>query len=123
MRPPTLTELLAAHPTPEGAEAFPCQITILCDECGVEFTADYVVDTAMTKNERFDTARRHLVDYQGWSCADEDLCTTCTETVRAEALQSLKPEPVNPPHPAPTTCTITPKPGICGDYPHCACGV
>lgn len=90
MRPPTLDELLAASNPPEGAEAFPCQITVFCDECGVEETGDYVVHTGMNEYERLNVARRFLADYRGWTCGnDGDFCFTCEDTGGAIKPQFL----------------------------------
>lgn len=58
--------------------AFPCQITVFCDECGEESTGDYLVDEKMTKGQRLRVARTYLADKEGWRCeAGEDLCPSC----------------------------------------------
>jgi hypothetical protein len=125
-----LNELLDAYGAPEGTEAYPDQMSVYCDECEITVTADYIVHTGMTKTERLAVARRHLVDYLGWSCADEDLCPACQESPvfdpaipaqRAEeSLGSILPAP----HRTPETCSVNDGVSrICGTYPDCACGI
>ena len=55
---------------------FPTQITVFCDHCGVERTADYMVHEDMTKTERLAVARKHLVEHEGWEHTDDgdDFC-------------------------------------------------
>lgn len=63
---------------PPGIEAYPSQIGIFCDDCGHTELHDYVVHSAMTRGERLDVARRHLVNQDGWSCTPGlDLCPPC----------------------------------------------
>ncbi|MFD0035563.1 hypothetical protein ACFVJK_46820 [Streptomyces sp. NPDC127172] len=65
--------LLATPP-----EAYPSRIGVYCDECGVTVSHDYLVHDAMTKAQRLQVARDHLVANEGWSCTpDADLCPTC----------------------------------------------
>lgn len=54
------------------------QVTIYCDECGIEDTADY---TGETREIRFAVARQHLAQTKGWDIGDAyDLCPRCKET-------------------------------------------
>ena len=55
---------------------FPTQITVFCDHCGTERTADYMVHEDMTKAERLAVARKHLVEHEGWESTDDgdDFC-------------------------------------------------
>jgi hypothetical protein len=45
---------------------YPSQITVFCDHCGTEDTADYMVSEDMTPTERLAVARQHLVEHKGW---------------------------------------------------------
>ncbi|MFD0344034.1 hypothetical protein ACFVH0_36110 [Streptomyces sp. NPDC127117] len=77
-QPLSLTELLAATPVPPGTGAFPCQIGVCCDDCGVVVSHDYLVHTGMTKAQRLGVARRHLTDNEAWDCGEAgDLCPSC----------------------------------------------
>ena len=77
-QPLGLNELLAATPVPPGTEAYPAQIGVYCDDCGITELHDYVVHTGMTKEQRLGVARRHLTDNEGWDCgAAGDLCPDC----------------------------------------------
>lgn len=50
---------------------FPTQITVFCDHCGATNTGDYMVREDMTKAERLDVARKHLVNAEGWEHTDD----------------------------------------------------
>ena len=77
-QPLGLNDLLASTPVPPGAEAYPAQITVFCDDCGDTVTADYVVHTGMRADERMTVARQHLTDNERWDCgAAGDLCPDC----------------------------------------------
>lgn len=70
---PTGPILLATPP-----EAFPCRIAVFCDECRVTVSHDYLVHDAMTKAQRLQVARNHLVANEGWTCTPaEDVCRQC----------------------------------------------
>lgn len=57
---------------------YPCEITVFCDECGVEVTADYLVPAESTSADRLKIARAHLRG-QGWKCdLGGDWCPGCT---------------------------------------------
>ncbi|MYZ37499.1 MULTISPECIES: hypothetical protein [unclassified Streptomyces] len=45
---------------------YPSQITVFCDHCGTEKTADYMVSEDMTRAQRLGVARKHLVNNEGW---------------------------------------------------------
>jgi len=56
---------------------YPCQITVFCDECGDEVTADYLVPAGSTSADRLEIARKHLRRH-GWSCSGAgDYCPNC----------------------------------------------
>lgn len=56
---------------------YPAQVTIFCDDCGTEHTADYLVAAGSHREQRFEIARTHLRTV-GWSCdEDGDLCPAC----------------------------------------------
>ncbi|MFC8176555.1 hypothetical protein [Streptomyces sp. NPDC057325] len=77
-QPLSLPELLAATPVPPGAEAYPCQIGVYCDDCGLLELHDYVAHTGMTRDERLDAARKYLTEHKGWDCGTAgDLCPDC----------------------------------------------
>lgn len=63
------------------------QVTIFCDECGFEDTADY---TGETREDRFEAARRHLAAVTGWTIDDdEDLCPACSTAEAHKVLDSI----------------------------------
>lgn len=55
---------------------YPSQITVFCDHCGTEHTADYMVSEDMTSIERLAVARQHLVANKGWEHTEDgdDFC-------------------------------------------------
>jgi len=59
---------------------YPCQITVFCDECGDEVTADYLVPADSASAGRLEIAREHLRSI-GWSCNEAgDYCPNCVKT-------------------------------------------
>jgi hypothetical protein len=60
------------------------QVTIFCDNCGYEETADY---TGETKEIRFEAAREYLAEHKGWTVtADADLCPgVCAEPAESSS--------------------------------------
>lgn len=73
-------------PTPSLADLnddsspMPVQITVFCDDCGIERTADYVVAADSMPAERFEAARNHLRANEGWQCDENgDLCPGCVD--------------------------------------------
>lgn len=65
------------------------QVTILCDTCGVEDTADY---TGETREDRFAAARRHLAEQKGWKITDgQDLCPACGKA-QNQTMDDLYPD-------------------------------
>jgi hypothetical protein len=62
MPPDMVTSILLDPDCP----LYPSQITVFCDHCGTEDTADYMVSEDMTPTERLAVARRHLVEHKGW---------------------------------------------------------
>ncbi|OKH91466.1 hypothetical protein [Streptomyces uncialis] len=66
--PESLTpEAVSAILRDPSSPLYPTQITVYCDECGTEFTADYMVTTDQTSSERLEAARAHMRT-QGWQC-------------------------------------------------------
>lgn len=60
--------------------AYPAQLTVYCDDCGLEVTGDYVVKDSDDGPTRYEYARTHLRT-QGWKCDnDGDLCPSCQAT-------------------------------------------
>ena len=58
---------------------YPSRITVYCDECGTEFTGEYMVSAEMTSMQRLGVARKHLADNEGWRydpATGEDFCPT-----------------------------------------------
>lgn len=78
----------------DDTSPYPKQLTITCDGCPVEDTADYLVPADSTKAERFEIARDHLRTV-GWSCTDAgDWCPGCAmlpvlAEVRAEHVRQI----------------------------------
>jgi hypothetical protein len=76
-QPLGLNDLLAATPVPPGTEAYPTQIGVYCDDCGLTVEHDYVVHTGMTRDERLAVARQHLMKNEHWDCGPAgDFCPT-----------------------------------------------
>ncbi|MFE1926506.1 hypothetical protein ACFW91_28595 [Streptomyces asoensis] len=46
---------------------YPSQITVFCDDCGTEFTGEFMVSAEQTSAERLEIARAHMRT-QGWQC-------------------------------------------------------
>lgn len=64
----------------DDALPYPSQITIFCDRCGIENTADYLVPADATKDERFEIAREHMRSNLGWTCDEAgDRCPACVK--------------------------------------------
>jgi hypothetical protein len=64
-------------------EAYPSEIGVYCDECGLTVSHDYLVHEGMTKAQRLQVARDHLTANEGWSCTpDADLCPSCAADER-----------------------------------------
>lgn len=62
----------------DDTSPYPTQITIFCDNCGVENTADYLVTADSTSAERLDIARDHMRTQLGWTCDENgDHCPAC----------------------------------------------
>jgi hypothetical protein len=67
------------------------QVVIFCDGCGVQDKADY---TGETREDRFESARRHLAETKGWDITkDVDLCPSCkgAEPAPAPSPTSTRP--------------------------------
>lgn len=63
----------------DASEAYPCGITVYCDECGTEVRGDYLVTDDMTSEQRLACARNDLSTRLGWSCTEAgDFCPACT---------------------------------------------
>lgn len=78
-KPYGLNHYLETTPAPEGAENYPSRITIYCDSCCIENTADYVVNDHMSQDERYQVARDYLKFEAGWRIDDSgDLCARCS---------------------------------------------
>jgi len=61
----------------DDSTPYPAQLTITCDFCPGEHTADYLVPAESTSTERFEIAREHLRTI-GWSCDENgDFCPGC----------------------------------------------
>ncbi|MFJ7417946.1 hypothetical protein ACIQXD_04955 [Streptomyces uncialis] len=74
---PLTPETVSAILRDPDSALYPTQITVFCDECGTEITADYMVSTDQTSGERLEAARAHLRT-QGWECDRAgDYCPTC----------------------------------------------
>jgi hypothetical protein len=85
---PTGPILLATPP-----EAYPCQIGVNCDRCGVIASHDYLVHDAMTKAQRLRVARDHLTANERWSCtADADVCPRCVDKEELAELLGRVPD-------------------------------
>lgn len=62
-------------------------VTIFCDSCGYEDSADC---TGATREARFEVACRHLAETKGWTIDEvEDLCPACSTAEAHKALDSI----------------------------------
>ncbi|MER5882685.1 hypothetical protein ABT160_02535 [Streptomyces sp. NPDC001941] len=60
---------------------YPDRIGVFCDHCGVVEADDYVVHEGMTRAQRLQVARDHLVAAKGWRSDDGgDFCPSCKPT-------------------------------------------
>lgn len=70
---------------------YPSQITVFCDNCGVEHTADYLVPADATKAGRLGIARAHLRTL-GWICnLIGDYCPRCVAAPTRDAIAEYSP--------------------------------
>lgn len=71
----TLTpEIVSAILRDPDSPLYPSRITVFCDECGTEFTGEFMVSEEQNSAERLEVARAHMRT-QGWQCDDEgDFC-------------------------------------------------
>jgi hypothetical protein len=73
---------VSGYPLPPGVldmirSGHVAQVTVFCDWCGLEYTADYVGEI---REVRIAAARADLIPY-GWVITpDNDLCPTCAVT-------------------------------------------
>jgi hypothetical protein len=75
---------------------YPSQITVFCDECGDEITADYLVPADSTSTDRLEIARDHLRNH-GWSCNKAgDYCPDCVKARTAAAYETETDQPECP---------------------------
>ncbi|HZF92038.1 hypothetical protein [Streptomyces sp.] len=85
--PQTLTpEIVNAIVRDPDSPYYPTQITVFCDHCGAEETADYMVHEGMTSTQRLAVARQHLVKSKGWEHTEDgdDFCPTHAAPAAAE---------------------------------------
>jgi len=75
----------------DGSAPYPSQITVFCDNCGVENTGDYLVPADSTSHGRFEIARGHLRS-TGWHCSGAgDYCTDCAPTQTQRVIAEIAP--------------------------------
>lgn len=75
----------------DDSTPYPSQITIFCDNCGVEHTADYLVPAGATKAGRLGIARAHLRTL-GWICnLIGDYCPQCVAAPTRDAIAEYSP--------------------------------
>ncbi|PBC71536.1 hypothetical protein BX265_6146 [Streptomyces sp. TLI_235] len=74
----------------DSDEKYPCQLGVYCDNCGTEWSGDFVVSDRDSKPERLEIVRRHARNKLGWSCGEAgDYCPTgCTITATPAAPTS-----------------------------------
>ncbi|THA56135.1 hypothetical protein [Streptomyces sp. A1136] len=59
-------------------QRYPARIGVFCDQCGTTVEHDYIVSDDMGKAERYEVARNHLTENEGWVCTPwRDLCQSC----------------------------------------------
>ena len=79
--PLTPEQIAAAIRDPESG-AMPTQIGVYCDNCGTTAVRNYLVREDSTKAERFEIARNHLAENEGWHCEFlGDFCPGCITTL------------------------------------------
>ncbi|MFG1857550.1 hypothetical protein ACGFJT_37345 [Actinomadura geliboluensis] len=60
----------------------PALIAVRCDTCGTTAEHDYLVRETSTPPERFQVARRHLTEHEGWCCDGRgDFCPACARAL------------------------------------------
>lgn len=78
----------------DDSTPYPAQLTITCDDCPGEHTADYLVPAKSTSAEWFEIAREHLRTI-GWTCDENgDFCPGCAmkpvlAEIQAERMRQL----------------------------------
>lgn len=76
---------------------YPCQITVFCDECGGEITADYLVPADSTSADRLEVARDHMRTHLGWTCdSNGDYCPDCAKARAAAPYETETDQPECP---------------------------
>ncbi|MFM9681131.1 hypothetical protein [Streptomyces brasiliscabiei] len=64
---PLTPEVVSAILRDPDCPLYPSRICVFCDECGDEFTGEFMVSEEQTKTERLEVARAHM-RAQGWQC-------------------------------------------------------
>lgn len=81
----------------DDSAPYPSQITVFCDECGDEVTADYLVPADTTSADRLEIARSHMRAKLGWVCDENgDFCTSCVKTRAAAPYETETDQPECP---------------------------
>jgi hypothetical protein len=78
----TPEEIAAAIRDPDSG-AMPVQVGVFCDDCGTTVERDYLVAEDSTQKQRFQVARHHLRQNEGWQCDEHgDFCPACVSSSR-----------------------------------------
>lgn len=82
----------AAESAAPTGQQYPAQIGVFCDDCGTAVEHDYLVSDEMDQAQRFEVARTHLRETEGWQCDEAgDHCPACKS-----ATTEPVPVPVSP---------------------------
>lgn len=81
----TLTpEIVSAILRDPDSPLYPSRICVFCDDCGAEFSGEYMVSEEQTSAERLEVARAHMRT-KGWQCdQDGDFCPEHSTTPDSE---------------------------------------
>lgn len=75
--PADISAVIRAAAADEG-ELYPCRLGVFCDCCEDTFEGDFIVSINMSRIERLDVVRNHVVKTLGWRCDQRgDYCADC----------------------------------------------
>lgn len=88
MREPMPREVISALIRDPESGYYPSQIGVFCDNCGTHDLRDYLVREDQDQPVRFEVARRHLRENEGWTCGESgDFCPACRNGDAEEATR------------------------------------
>lgn len=84
---PLTPEIVSAILRDPDSPLYPSRICVYCDDCGTQFTGEYMVSEEQTSAERLEVARSHMRTL-GWQC--NEFGDYCTEHKKAESTACAK---------------------------------